>query len=50
MHNFCLQKSIIQYLGEFISEFKKAFAFESVAQGVLFDEKPKVENIVTLSL
>jgi hypothetical protein len=36
---------------EFEAEFKKALARESGAQGVLFDEKkPKVENLVTLSL
>jgi hypothetical protein len=38
------------YLGEFEAEFKKDLARESGAQGVLFDEKPKVENLVTLSL
>jgi hypothetical protein len=39
------------YLGEFEAEFKKALARESGAQGVLFDEKkPRVENLVTLSL
>jgi hypothetical protein len=38
------------YLGEFEAEFKKALARESRAQGVLFDEKPRVENLVTLSL
>jgi hypothetical protein len=38
------------YLGEFEAEFKKALACESGAQGVLFDEKTKVENLVTLSL
>jgi hypothetical protein len=38
-------------LGEFEAEFKKASARESWAQGVLFDEKkPRVENLVTLSL
>jgi hypothetical protein len=39
------------YLGEFEAEFNKALARESGAQGVLFDEKkPRVENLVTLSL
>jgi hypothetical protein len=39
------------YLGEFEAEFKKALDRETGAQGVLFDEKkPKVENLVTLSL
>jgi hypothetical protein len=38
------------YLGAFEAAFKKALARESGAQGVLFDEKPKVENLVTLSL
>jgi hypothetical protein len=39
------------YLGEFEAEFKKALAGESWAEGVLFDEKkPRVENLVTLSL
>jgi hypothetical protein len=39
------------YKNIFEPEFKKALARESVAQGVLFDErKPKVENLVTLSL
>jgi hypothetical protein len=37
------------YLGEFKAEFKKALARESGAQGVLFDEKTRVENLVTLS-
>jgi hypothetical protein len=37
------------YLGEFEAEFKKAFR-ELGAQEVLFDEKPKSENLVTLSL
>jgi hypothetical protein len=38
-------------LGEFEAEFKKTLARESGATGVLFDEKkPKVENLVTLSL
>jgi hypothetical protein len=36
------------YLGE--AEFKKALARESRAQGILFDEKTKVENLVILSL
>jgi hypothetical protein len=30
------------YLSEFVAEFKKALVRESGAQGVLFDEKPKV--------
>jgi hypothetical protein len=39
------------YLGEFDAEFKKALAHVSGAQEVLFDEKkPRVENLVTLSL
>jgi hypothetical protein len=39
------------YLGEFEAEFKKALAHKSGAQGVLSDEKkPRVENLVTLSL
>jgi hypothetical protein len=38
------------YLCDFEAEFKKALARESRAQGVLFDEKPRVENLVTLSL
>jgi hypothetical protein len=39
------------YLGDFNAEFKKASARESGAQGVMFDEKkPRVENLVTLSL
>jgi hypothetical protein len=39
------------YLAEFKAEFKKALARESEAQGILFDEKkPRVENLVTLSL
>jgi hypothetical protein len=39
------------YLGEFEAEFKKALARESGTQGGLFDgKKPKIENLVTLSL
>jgi hypothetical protein len=39
------------YLGEFEAEFKKDLPCESGTQGVLFDEKkPRVENLVTLSL
>jgi hypothetical protein len=38
------------HLDEFEAEFKKALARESGAQGVLVDKKPKVENLVTLSL
>jgi hypothetical protein len=33
------------YLGEFEAEFKKAFARESGAQGVLFDEKNRRSKI-----
>jgi hypothetical protein len=33
------------YLGEFEAEFKKAFARESGAQGVLFDEKNRGSKI-----
>jgi hypothetical protein len=39
-----------RYLCEFEAEFKKALASESGAQGLLLDEKTKVENLVTLSL
>jgi hypothetical protein len=46
-----LRSKIESYLGEFESEFKKALARESRAQGVFFDEKkPRGENLVTLSL
>jgi hypothetical protein len=39
------------HLSEFEAELKKALASETGAQGVLFDEKkPKVENLMTLSL
>jgi hypothetical protein len=38
------------YLDKFEAEFKKTLARESGAQGVLFDEKPMVKNLVTLSL
>jgi hypothetical protein len=38
-------------LGEFEAEFKNALARESGDQGVMFGEKkPRVENLVTLSL
>jgi hypothetical protein len=49
MHDFAFENR--SYLGESEAEFKKAVARESGVQGVLFDEKkPKVENLVTLSL
>jgi hypothetical protein len=49
MHDFAFENR--SYLGEFEAEFKKALARELGAPGVLFDnKKPKVENLVTLSL
>jgi hypothetical protein len=49
MHDFAFKNR--SYLGEFEAEFKMALALESRAQGLLFDEKkPKVENLLTLSL
>jgi hypothetical protein len=38
------------YLGEFEAEFKKALARESGVRGYCLLKKPKVENLVTLSL
>jgi hypothetical protein len=45
MHDFCIRKSIILYLGEFEAEFIKALAHESGPQGVLFDEKNRESKI-----
>jgi hypothetical protein len=49
MHDFCVKNHA--YLGEFEAGFKKALSRESGPERVLFDEKkPKVKNLVTLSL
>jgi hypothetical protein len=38
-------RSKIDHIGEFEAEFKKALARESVAQGILFDEKNRGSKI-----
>jgi hypothetical protein len=40
----------VDFLREYESIFETALAHESVGPGVLFDEKPEVENLVLLSL
>jgi hypothetical protein len=50
MHHCAESIFKVDYLREYESIFETALAHESVDPGVLFVEKPEVENLVRLSL